>query len=160
MYRRPASLRKKIGRGDVCTQANQCTQSIGRGATLKNQRGRSWAPFPPGGLLEYGFAGYVPLVSHNPYAIIVNSVANYRLRISHFCKCNFHDPTLVTFCICIHLIKPFIKVIPKRIGTFVTLNVVKIPTVRNPQLQEFSYRQTPEILLPHSSSSIENATPL
>ena len=41
------------------------------------------ATFPPGGLFEYVFAGYVPLVSHNPYAIIVNSVANYRLRISH-----------------------------------------------------------------------------
>ena len=33
-----------------------------------------------GGVLS----GYVPLVCHNPYAIIVNSVANYRLRISHF----------------------------------------------------------------------------
>ena len=67
-------------------------------------------PFPPGGLFEYVFAGYVPLVSHNPYAIIVNSLANYRPRISHFCKCNFRDPNLVTFRLCIYLIKPFIKV--------------------------------------------------
>ena len=48
------------------------------------QRPDTQATFPPGGLFEYVFAGYVLLVSHNPYAIIVNSVANYRPRVSHF----------------------------------------------------------------------------
>ena len=37
-----------------------------------------------GGVLGSGFAGYVPLVSQNPYPIIVYSVANYRPHLSHF----------------------------------------------------------------------------
>ena len=35
------------------------------------------------GLFEEVFAGYLPLVSHNPEPIVVNSVANCRPRISH-----------------------------------------------------------------------------
>ena len=38
----------------------------------------------PGGLFEYVFAGYVPLVSHNLYLIMVNSVANYTPRICQY----------------------------------------------------------------------------
>ena len=30
------------------------------------------------------FAGYVPLASQSPYPIIVYSVVNYRLHLSHF----------------------------------------------------------------------------
>ena len=41
---------------------------------------------PPGGLLRFIFAGYVPLASQNPYPIIVYFVANYRLHLSHFRK--------------------------------------------------------------------------
>ena len=42
-------------------------------------------PPPPGGrLLGSIFAGYVPLVSQNPYPMIVYSVANYRPHLSHF----------------------------------------------------------------------------
>ena len=37
-----------------------------------------------GGLLGSIFARYVPLVSHNPYLIIIYSVANYRPHLSHF----------------------------------------------------------------------------
>ena len=35
-------------------------------------------------LLGLIFAGYVPLASQSPYAIIVYSVANYRPHLSHF----------------------------------------------------------------------------
>ena len=41
-------------------------------------------PFPGGGELRSGFAGYVPLASQNPHPIIVYSVANYRPHLSHF----------------------------------------------------------------------------
>ena len=41
---------------------------------------------PPGGLLRFIFAGYVPLASQNPYPIIAYFVANYRLHLSHFRK--------------------------------------------------------------------------
>ena len=37
-----------------------------------------------GGVLESGFAGYVPLASQNPHPIIVYSVASYRPHLSHF----------------------------------------------------------------------------
>ena len=58
------------------------------------------AGYPPGGgggrgLLGLIFAGYVPLVSQNPYPITVNSVAKYRPHLSHFGeKCNFRNPDL------------------------------------------------------------------
>ena len=48
------------------------------------------------------FVGYVPLASQSPYPIIVYSVANYRLHLSHFGQiCNFRDTNLVTFYLCI-----------------------------------------------------------
>ena len=37
-----------------------------------------------GGVLGLMFAGYVPLTSQSSYPIIVYSVANYRLHLSHF----------------------------------------------------------------------------
>ena len=37
-----------------------------------------------GGVLGLIFAGYVPLASQNYYPIIVYSVANYRVQLSHF----------------------------------------------------------------------------
>ena len=39
---------------------------------------------PGGGVLGPIFAGYVPLASPNPYAIIVYFVANHRPHLSHF----------------------------------------------------------------------------
>ena len=36
-----------------------------------------------GGVLGSMFAGYVPLASQTPYPIIVYSVSNYRLHLSH-----------------------------------------------------------------------------
>ena len=57
-----------------------------------------------GGVLGSIFSGYVLLASQNPYPIIVYSVANYRPHLSHFwAKCNFRDPKLVTFCLCLYL---------------------------------------------------------
>ena len=40
----------------------------------------------PGGLLGLIFAWYVPLASHNPYPVIVYSVAKYRPHPRHFWK--------------------------------------------------------------------------
>ena len=51
------------------------------------------------------FYGYVPLVSQSPYPIIVYSVANYRPILVTFGQiCNFRDPNLVAFFLCIYLI--------------------------------------------------------
>ena len=88
----------------------------------------------------------------------------YTLYLSLLGKCNFRDHKLVTFCLCIYLIKPFIKVIPKWIGAFVS-NVVKILTVWNPELPEYSCLQNFENVRSHSSSQSsqssrpKNATP-
>ena len=58
-----------------------------------------------GWLLGLTFAGYVLLASQRPYPIIVYSVANYRPILVAFRQiCNFCDPILVTFYLCIHLI--------------------------------------------------------
>ena len=43
----------------------------------KNPGGRGYLP-------GYIFAGYVPLASQSPYPVIVYSVANYTLHLSHF----------------------------------------------------------------------------
>ena len=63
-----------------------------------------------GGVLRLIFAGYVPLASQRLNPIIVYSMANYRPHPSHFwaCKCNFRDPNLVTFYLCIYLINPLL----------------------------------------------------
>ena len=42
------------------------------------------SPGKGGGFLGSMFAGYVPLVSQNPYPIIVYSAAIYRPHLSHF----------------------------------------------------------------------------
>ena len=47
-------------------------------------RGRLLAPPGGGGLLGLISTGYVPLVSQNPYPIIVYSVAKYGLHLCHF----------------------------------------------------------------------------
>ena len=62
--------------------------------------------------------------------IIVNSVVNYRPHIRHFWANVISY--LVSFCLCIYLIKPFIKVILKGASTFVAFNLVKILTVWSP----------------------------
>ena len=51
------------------------------------------------------FAGYVPLASQSPCPIKVYFLANYRPHLSHFFGiCNFRDPNLGTFYLCIYLI--------------------------------------------------------
>ena len=51
----------------------------------------------------------MPQASQNPNPIIVYSVAKYRTYPSYklLGKCNFDDPNLVTFCLCIYFIKLF-----------------------------------------------------
>ena len=51
------------------------------------------------------FAGYVPLGSQSPYPIIVYSAAIVDPIFVNFGQtCNFRDPSLVTFYLCIYLI--------------------------------------------------------
>ena len=59
--------------------------------------------------------------------IIVNSVVNYRPHIRHSWANVISY--LVSFFLCIYLIKPFIKVILKGASRFVAFNLVKILTV-------------------------------
>ena len=55
-----------------------------------------------GGILGLMFAGYVPLASQNPYSIIVYFFGQlWTPSQSLFGKCNFRDPNLVTFYLCI-----------------------------------------------------------
>ena len=55
------------------------------------------------------FAGYLPLASQSSYSIIVYSVANFKLPLSHvqMLKCKFRDPHFAIFSLCIYLINPF-----------------------------------------------------
>ena len=50
-----------------------------------------------GGVLRLIFVGYVPLASQSPYSIILVTLGQV---------CNFRDPNLVTFYLCIYLINP------------------------------------------------------
>ena len=64
----------------------------------------SWIPEGGGGTWV-NFAVYVLLVSRSPYPIIVSSVASYRPQLSHCWEiCNFRDPNLVTFYLCLYLL--------------------------------------------------------
>ena len=105
---------------------------------------------PPGGVLESGFAGYVPLASQNPHPIIVYSVANYRPHLSHFwanviviSRTEFNASRLLN-----------IKT------TAGTIFQPRIFLFLNPCLPEFSYPKNPENLRPHSSNYTKNVTPL
>ena len=107
---------------------------------------------PPGGrgVLGSGFAGYVPLASQNSHPIIVYSVANYRPHLSHFwanviviSRTEFNTSRLLN--------------IKKTAGTIFQPQIFLF---LNPCLSEFSYPKHSENLLPHSSNSTENVTPL
>ena len=95
-------------------------------------------------------AGYVPLASQNPHSIIVYSVANYRLHLSHFLanvivisRTEFSASRLLN-------IKTTAgSIFQPRIFLFL-----------NPFLPEFSYPKNPKNLRPHSSNSTKNVTPL
>ena len=61
----------------------------------------------------------------NPFPIIVYSVAIIDpILVTLGKKSNFCSPNLVTFCLCIYIIKPFNLVILKLTDAFVKLNVV------------------------------------
>ena len=100
----------------------------------------------PGG----GYLGHVPLASQNPYPIIVYYVANYRPHLSHFSanaivisRTKFNASRLLN-----------IKI------TAGTIFQPRIFLFLNPYLPDFSYPENPENLLPHSSNSTKNVTPL
>ena len=96
-----------------------------------------------GGVLGSGFAGYVLLASQSPHPIIVYSVANYRLHLSHFwanviviSRTEFNVSRLLN--------------IKTTAGTIFQLQIFLF---LNPCLPEFSYSKNPENLRPHSSNS-------
>ena len=93
------------------------------------------------------FAGYVPLASQNFYPIVVYSMINYRLHLSHFWQiCNFRDHNLFAFYLSMYLIlkKKTLHFHPqsKHSGTFASR-----------KYEELSYPTN------HSSNSIGNGTP-
>ena len=64
---------------------------------------------PPGwggGGTWVNFSGYVPLASQSPHPFTIYSVASYRRLVTFGQICNFRDPILVTFSLCIFLINP------------------------------------------------------
>ena len=77
-------------------------------SVLLNRVSVKWGLTPGvgwGGLLGLMFAGFMPLASQSPNPFIVYFLANYRPHLkSLFWKCNFRDPNLVTFYLCIYLI--------------------------------------------------------
>ena len=85
---------------------------------------------PPGGLLALIFAGYVPLASQNPYPIIVFSVANIvdPILVTLGEICNFCDPKLVTFYLCIYLI---LLCTCRHSGTFVNRKYEELSYLKN-----------------------------
>ena len=107
------------------------------------------------GVLGLIFAGYVPLASQSLYPIIVYSVANYRPYLSHFwANMLFSRSQLKHFLfLCIN---PFFKWNEEHF--IFHLQYKHSNTFAN--REELSYPKISENLQPHSSNSIENATPL
>ena len=80
---------------------------------------------PPGGVLGLIFAGYVPLASQGSYPFKVYFLANYRPHLSHFFgKCNFRDPNLVTFYLCIYLINVVSRTECNTVNASLLLNLI------------------------------------
>ena len=107
-------------------------------------------PAGGGGVLGSSFAGYVPLVSQNPYLIIVYSVANCRPHLSHFLA-NIIVISRTEFNA------------SRQLNIKTTARTIFQPRIflfLNPCLPEFSYPKNPENLRPHSSNSTKNVTPL
>ena len=111
---------------------------------------KNYTPLGGGGVFGPSFAGYVPLVSQNPYLIIVYSVANCRPHLSHFLA-NIIVISRTEF----NASRPLnIKTTAR------TIFQQRIFLFLNPCLPEFSYPKNPENLRPHSSNSTKNVTPL
>ena len=123
------------------------------------------ATLGPGGrgVLGLMFAWDVPLASQSPYPIIVYFLASYRPHLSHFLEnVIFAIPTSCTFYLCILTLSKWFQAAEcfqcdfifnfkkQKLSDFLTENL----PILNPYLPPKS-----ENLRPHSSKSIENATP-
>ena len=79
-----------------------------------------------GGVLGLMFAGYVPLSFHSPYPIIVYFFFQLQTPAqSLFGKCNFRDPNLVTFYLCIYLINVVSRTECNAVSASLLLNLMK-----------------------------------
>ena len=121
----------------------------------------------PGGIPRWGgggvswpvsFAEYVSLASQSPYLIILYSVANYRPHLSPFWQIgNFRDPNLATFYF--YELTHFLSWMKNVLLFIYSTNIlVRLFTVN--MKEELSYPPKSGNVRPHSSNSIENATPL
>ena len=113
-------------------------------------RGRLLAPPGGGGLLGLISTGYVPLVSQNPYPIIVYSVAKYGLRLSHF----WENVILAISTWSLSVYASYLKNLLTRssgnelIDTLVKLKEVKIFPFLNPYLPEFQIPKSQKYSIP------------
>ena len=118
-----------------------------------------------GGVLGLLFAGYVPLASQSPYPIIVYFLANYRPHLSH-CLVNviFTIPTKSLSIYASTLSMWFHAAAWNAVNASLLLNLInnnflifltKILPILSLYLPPKSKN-----LRPHSSNSVENATPL
>lgn len=88
--------------------------------------------FVPGRATWANFCWLCAAGLSNPNPIKVYFLASYRPHLKSLLdKCNFGDPNLVIFCLCICLIKPFNWVFREQIETFVKLNAVKIFLIKS-----------------------------
>ena len=107
------------------------------------------------------FAGYMPLASQSPYLIIVYSVVNYNMYrpyLSHFwANIKFSRSQLSHF---LFMYLPYIEWrLSEELFTF-HLQYKHSGAFANRKYEELSYPKKSENVRPHSSNSIENATPL
>ena len=124
-----------------------------------------------GGVLGFSFAGYVPLASQSPCPIIVYFVASYRPHLSHFWKNVIFAIPTKSLSNCASTLSILYIGHPKLNG-FCLWTGVFLLLFHKQQLSELFNRdhfesilnriflpQISENVRPHSSNSIENATP-
>ena len=109
------------------------------------------------GVLGLIFVGYLPLASRSLYPIIVYSVANYRAYLSHFWANMLFSRSQLNHFLFLS-IDPFFKWNEEHF--IFHLQYKHSNTFANRKYEELSYPKTSENVQPHSSNSIENATPL
>ena len=111
------------------------------------------------GVLGLIFAGYVLLASQSPYPIIFYSIL--WPIIDHMLTtfgqiCYFRDPNLVTFYF--YELTHFLDWMKNTLLFIYSTNIlVRLLTIL---YEELSYPKKSENVRPHSSNSVENATPL
>ena len=119
-------------------------------------QGCSWSR----GLLGLIFAGYVLLASKRPYPIIFYSILwpiiIDRMLVTFGQICYFRDPNLVTFYF--YELTHFLDWMKNPLLFIYRTNIlVRLLAVL---YEELSYPNKSENVRPHSSNSVENATPL